>query len=106
MRHRIGQSRSDVWSELLMFVPAYLSARGADAPRSPKARRPGKCDGRQAICPDRQELADTLPSDGDLTRAEVVDGVVDPFLAVNIHVEQLCARDLDSRDAFGRFGAD
>jgi len=45
-------------------------------------------------------------SDGDLTRAEVVDGVVDPFLAVNIHVEQLCARDLDSRDAFGRFGAD
>jgi hypothetical protein len=89
-----------------MFVPAYLSARGADAPRSPKARRPGKCDGRQAICPDRQELADTLPSDGDLSRAEVVDGVVDPFLAVNIHVEQLCARDLDSRDAFGRFGAD
>jgi len=51
-------------------------------------------------------LADTVPSDGDLSRAEVVDGVVDPFLAVNIHVEQLCARDLDSRDAFGRFGAD
>jgi hypothetical protein len=89
-----------------MFVPAYLSARGAAAPRSPKARRSRKWGGRQAIYPGRPRLADTLPSDGDLTRAEVVDGVVDPFLAVNIHVEQLCARDLDSRDAFGRFGAD
>jgi hypothetical protein len=51
-------------------------------------------------------LAYTLPSDGDLSRAEVVDGVVDPFLAVDIDVEQLCARDLDSGDAFGHFGAD
>jgi hypothetical protein len=51
-------------------------------------------------------LADTLPSDGDLSRAEVVDGVVDPFLAVDIDVEQLCARDLDRREAFGQFGTD
>jgi hypothetical protein len=39
-------------------------------------------------------------------RAEIVDGVVDPFPAVDIDVEQLCARDLDGRDASGQFGPD
>jgi hypothetical protein len=120
MRQRIGQSRSDVWSKLLRRRkavgtyfhpsrdpnPSCLSASGADATRSPKARRASKWGGRQASCPGRQELADTLPSDGDPSRAEVVDGVVDPFLAVDIDVEQLRERDLDSRDAFGQFRAD
>jgi hypothetical protein len=51
-------------------------------------------------------LADTLPRDGIVSRAEIVDGVVDPFLAVDIDIEQLCARDLDSPDASGQFGTD
>jgi hypothetical protein len=52
------------------------------------------------------ELADTLPSDVDGLRAEIVDGIVDPLPAVDIDVEQVCACDLENRDASGQSGAD
>ena len=38
-------------------------------------------------------------------RTEIIDGVVDPFLAIDIDIEQLRARDLDE-GAFGQFGVD
>jgi len=49
-------------------------------------------------------LVDIIPSDVDVSRTEIIDNAVDPFLAVDIDVEQLCARDLERPDASGQFG--